>query len=361
MDSNHHSVCKGSYRGRQRWHVTIVTDWMVPPVGAVTMRRTLGATAGHSPTGSTGPFSRLGGIGSAGCGWADPAGTTRAWVTADLDPVHRSCRPDGQEAEVGTPEAVRSPDGPPRSAAWTRAQAANPSLVAGLTQELDRRVHDEDSLLDLMHRASAEAVRILSPTSSAGVTAQFDGDPFTAAHTDAAALLIDEGQYEQADGPCLRAMRTDASVVMTIDAVRDLWPEVADAARSVGVTSFRAEPLRVACRPVGSLNLYSDSAIGLDQVDADLLLVVADFLGQGLTDYSDIRPGELQGHLLRAFIQRRDLVSRAIGVLMAVHEIDAAGARQLLTGQAEQAGTNLASAARLMLAGRAGADGSPAP
>lgn len=243
---------------------------------------------------------------------------------------------------------------PPRSAAWTRAEAANPVLVADLTLELDRRVHDEDSLLDLMNRASSEAVRILTPTSSAGVTAQFAGDPFTAAYTDGAALLIDEGQYDQNDGPCLRAMRTGESVVMSLAAVSDAWPEVAEAARSVGVASFRAEPLHVAQRSVGSLNLYSDSAAGLGHVDADLLTVVTDFLGQGLTDFSVIYPGEVQAYLLRAVVYRRDLISQAVGVLMAQHATDPAQARLMLADRAEQAGTDLAAAAQQVVDDRAG-------
>ena len=257
---------------------------------------------------------------------------------------------------MDAPSTGGTPDIPPRSPAWTRAEAVNPGLVAGLTQELDRRVHDEDSLLDLMNRASAEAVRVLPPTSSAGVTAQFVGDPFTAAYTDAAALLIDEGQYEENDGPCLRAMRTDASVVMTLAAVSDAWPKVADAARSVGVASFRAEPLRVARRPVGSLNLYSDSAVGLGQVDADLLTVLTDFLGQGLTEFSAIYPGEVQAHLLRAVVYRRDLISQAVGMLMAQQGGDPGQARRVLADRAEQAGLDLASAARQIVDERAAPD-----
>jgi len=69
-----------------------------------------------------------------------------------------------------------------------------------------------NSLIDLMFRASHEAVRLVDDVDWAGVTAQFAGPAFTAASTDRRVMIVDEGQYGQGDGPCLQALRTDRPV-----------------------------------------------------------------------------------------------------------------------------------------------------
>src|ERR1700712_4950109 len=173
-----------------------------------------------------------------------------------------------------------------RSAALLRALAAHPEQMAQLIEELHRRVRDEDTLVDLMGRASREAVRLLTDVHWAGVTAQFAGAPFTAAHTDDRVLVVDEGQYEQHDGPCLRSMRTDRTVRMTDQQVRVLWPHLADVADRAGVRSFRAEPLHARDTAVGSLNLYSATPNGLADPDPDVLTVLTEYLDRGLADYS---------------------------------------------------------------------------
>src|SRR3954452_1159387 len=84
---------------------------------------------------------------------------------------------------------------------------SDPAQTAVLVQVLHRRVHDPETLLDLMGRVSREAVNILDGVRWAGVTAQLDGRPFTAAISDDRTLLIDHQQYKNNDGPCITAMR----------------------------------------------------------------------------------------------------------------------------------------------------------
>ena len=91
----------------------------------------------------------------------------------------------------------------------TEPAATNRIRMVELMLALHRRVHDEDSLLDLMHRTSREAVRMITDVHWAGVTAQFAGAPFTAANTDSRVLVVDEGQYGQGDGPCPPGIRLD--------------------------------------------------------------------------------------------------------------------------------------------------------
>jgi hypothetical protein len=209
------------------------------------------------------------------------------------------------------------------SAAFLRALAARPLQVAALVEELHRRVRDEDSLIDLMYRASHVAVRLVDDVDWAGVTAQFAGPAFTAASTDRRVMVVDEGQYGQGDGPCLQAMRTDRPVSMTSEQVADRWPVLASAIRDVGVRAFHAEPLHARDHPVGSLNLYCGTAGGLQDPDPDLLAVLTDYLDRGLTDYSAAQPGEPNAHHLQQALRARFTVNQAVGVLMASHGITA--------------------------------------
>ena len=103
------------------------------------------------------------------------------------------------DARFPAPDDHSRPDGPAdqdeggMSPAMLSALAAHPERMVDLIQSLGRRVRDEDGLLDLMGRASREAVRLIDDVHWAGVTAQFAGAPFTAAHTDETVLVVDEG------------------------------------------------------------------------------------------------------------------------------------------------------------------------
>jgi len=247
------------------------------------------------------------------------------------------------ELEAGRRMSDAQPHHPPGqqpvSERLLRALSAHPDRAADLVQALNGPVTDGASLLDLMNRASGEAVRLLPDVHWAGVTAQFGPDgPFTVGHSDQAVLLIDEHQYEQHDGPCLRAMRTDQAITMSLHEVQVCWPELAATARLVGVQSFAAQPLHVADRAVGSLNLYCATPVTMPDLDPDLLAVLIEYLGRGLTAYAQAQP-VATSQTLRAALADRAAMGLAIGVLAERYRCDPRHARQRLYEQARAAGT----------------------
>jgi hypothetical protein len=179
----------------------------------------------------------------------------------------------------------------------------------------------------------------------AGVTAQFAGSPFTAAHTDEKVLIVDEGQYGQGDGPCLTAMRQDREVAMTITEFRDRWPHLAHAADTAGVQAFLAEPLHARGRAVGSLNLYSAAADGLRTADRDVLTVLTGYLDRGLNDYSAAQPGETQARYIQESLRQHRQINHAIGILMATHDLTPDDAAALLQSHADRTGVPVHQAA----------------
>src|ERR1700712_3336047 len=236
------------------------------------------------------------------------------------------------------------PSDPPEegvvSPALLRALAAHPDLMADLIPALNVPIRSAEDLLDLMGRASREAVRLLTDVHWAGVTAQFpDEDPFTTAHTDDTVLIVDEYQYAQHDGPCLQAMRTDRRIRMNLTDVRARWPQLADGAQAAGVQSFLALPLHVRDQAVGSMNLYSADAQGFTDPDPDpdILAVLTEYLDRGLTTYTDQQATPLAA-TLRTAMAARTVIEQAVGGLMAANHINAAQARELLRKQAHSAG-----------------------
>lgn len=226
---------------------------------------------------------------------------------------------------------------PPPTPALLRSLAANPPVMADLISAMHRRVRDAPGLVDLMGRAAREAVRLLPGVHWAGVTAQFGGLPFTGTSTDRRVLVVDESQYSLDDGPCLRAMRSDTPVSMTMAEVTATWPALGAAASAAGIRSFLAVPLHVEGEPFGSLNLYSAEP-SADLVDPDVLTVLTEYLDRGLTDFSKLRLQTTTDAALRAAVAGWVVVDRAVGVLMDVHGFSADYARDVLSDQAEDWG-----------------------
>lgn len=249
----------------------------------------------------------------------------------------------------GIPDPPGSGDGDmPRSAAVMRAAAAHPADVDRLLSELRRPVSDGDSLIDLMHRCSKEAVRLLVGVDWAGVTAQFAGPAFTAAHTEHRVLIVDEGQYGQGDGPCLQAVRTGRRVRMSSEDVADRWPVLDKAVQAVGVRSFYAVPLHAEDHTVGCLNLYGGQP-GTLTPDPDLVTVLTEFLDCGLSDYAAAQPGGTAAALLQGVLRSGFELNQAVGVLMAVHGVNAGTARDLLDQRADEQDTSLIDAAHSVI------------
>ncbi len=244
-----------------------------------------------------------------------------------------------------------TPDAVEWSPALKRALAAHPVEIPLLMAELRGRVHDAATLLDLMARATRQAVRMIDDADWAGVTARFAGEPFTAAHTDDAVLVVDEGQYDQGDGPCLSAARGDHQVALLLAEVELRWPRVAAAAAQVGIRSFLAEPLHVRPVVVGSLNLYSRRRQGLRVPEPDLLIVLLDYLDRGLADFQAQHVDETAARTLVEVLRHRQLVNQAAGAVMARHDVGVQQAFSIIEDESRRRGVGIAAVAAGLIEG----------
>lgn len=160
-----------------------------------------------------------------------------------------------------------------------------------------------------------------------------------------------EAQYDQDDGPYLRGLRGGHPAEAQLDTSIN-WPGFRGEAHRWGLHSMVAVPLFTATGdPVASLDLWSRTAGGLSSLHAALVDLVDSHAV--LTDWVvpvgfDAGEGQLlEG--VRAALELRQVIHRAIGYLAAQHQLPAEEAFDQLRSDARAAGTDLAHIASRLL------------
>ncbi len=157
------------------------------------------------------------------------------------------------------------------------------------------------------------------------------------ASTDPGAQLLEAVQESTGRGPCVEALVEDHPVAVVDMLEDDRWPDLGTLLASNGVRAVLGMPVRVGGIAVGSLNVYSVEPRTWDQSDHSALATIEFLIERLLTGavFSE-RQGELIAQLQRA-LEVRVIVERAVGVLMAVEEIDAAAAFERVRQSARSA------------------------
>lgn len=198
------------------------------------------------------------------------------------------------------------------------------SLAAAAQQVLDpersRAVVDpaRNELVDAALRlVTALAQATIGGADGVSVSIAREGQLTTVAATDETIAEMDRDQYATGEGPCLSAAAE--GLVFHVDALADelRWPKFIPRAINDGIGSILSNPLVVATRPVGALNIYSKLPRGFGPRDQELASMLAaaasDMLAEGGFDVAD---AAVAARLLRA-LRTRAVISQAQGVVMA--------------------------------------------
>ncbi|MEP6463442.1 MAG: GAF and ANTAR domain-containing protein [Frankiaceae bacterium] len=195
------------------------------------------------------------------------------------------------------------------------------------------------------------ARRELPGCDAASITYLGDGGFTTLAADPELVRAVDEAQYAEGDGPCLRAVRGGHLAGERLDASVH-WPGFRGAAHRLGLRSVIAVPLFTAMGdPVASLNLWSRAAGGLRPLQAALVDLFGSYAA--LTDWAvpaGFDPGEaqlLEG--VRVALELRMVIHRAVGYLAVQHHVRPEEAFQQLCSDARAAGVDVAHTARRLL------------
>lgn len=170
-----------------------------------------------------------------------------------------------------------------------------------------------------------------------GITLVEAEGPGTAVATSAAALEVDNSQYDSATGgPCLEAYRRQQILRIDSTATDQRWPEFAATAARNGVGSTLSIPLVVAGDGLGALNIYCQREHGFTTADERLAAKLGSCASVALTNARGYwRTARLAGQLEEA-LSTHGVIEQAKGVLIAQHGGSAEQAAHLLAEVAQQ-------------------------
>jgi len=264
------------------------------------------------------------------------------------------------------------PDHSDTAGALRRVLAAQPDMLVRIITELHRPVVDDASLRYLLRRAIFLARECIDGAEWCSITTRLNRTTCAAAHTDRRAQLLDDGQRAQLlddgqraqllddgqralkEGPSLQAMRTGQVVAVDKAELACSWPSLAHVAADAGIYSVLAAPLPRAASSCGSLTLYS-SAAELVTVDSlDVITVLGQYLGRAIEQYATVHSAATQVAQLTQAIASRAPIEQAKGILMAVHQISAAEAFELLCQHSQNSNTKLRDLAAAFVAAQSG-------
>jgi transcriptional regulator with GAF, ATPase, and Fis domain len=129
---------------------------------------------------------------------------------------------------------------------------------ARAAHELQQLLLDTEDFTEFLNELSRYAVETVAPAMACGLTMQRDSKFVTVASSDDFARCLDEVQYSHDKGPCLTALRTATTVIVTDLATDDRWSEDYQAdAFAHGLAASISVPLDAGAELRGALNLYA--------------------------------------------------------------------------------------------------------
>lgn len=237
----------------------------------------------------------------------------------------------------------------PPSPAAAHRQASGPLTdilitLAG-TPDDDPRIA---AYLRTIAQLSADQVE---PVSYASITTRQDGAYTTVAASSELATAIDRAQYVDQAGPCLDALSGAAPVAVPDISTTMSWPGFRDTAFSLGLRASLSIPLFAGRgAPIAALNLYGHDPAAMSPLTA-AVWTAYDTPSLPAPDTGTLRrtgTADLVAGLVAA-LAVRDLIHRAIGVIIAAQRETPDGAYRSLRLRATEAGVSLAETATALI------------
>lgn len=133
--------------------------------------------------------------------------------------------------------------------------SVNGALVTRL-QDLLLDSHDVEVFLNHLVKLAQEVLSDVSPMHTA-VTLERHGQKTTVASSDDTAAELDEVQFGYGAGPCLHALRTGNTVLVSDVEHEHRWPEYCETMKAKGIRSILGIPLPLEVDAGAGLNCYS--------------------------------------------------------------------------------------------------------
>jgi GAF domain-containing protein len=195
-----------------------------------------------------------------------------------------------------------------------------------------------------------DSVQALFDVTGTGLMFIDDGQALRyVAASDEAGRVLEVAQEEHGVGPCVDALIHDA-VVRVEDITSDArYQAIASVVAARGVRAVLGVPVHIGGSAVGSLDAYSHKPTRWDDDDVDALTkfvhVIETIIGTALLT-------ERQSNVVEQLefaLENRVTIERAVGVLMARHNVEPVGAFNLLRNQARSQRRKVAALAQDVL------------
>jgi len=214
------------------------------------------------------------------------------------------------------------------------------SASADLSSDLARigSVPASNAVIDAALRlVTALASDTVEGADGVSVSLERHGRVATVASSNQTVQRMDDHQYETGEGPCLAAAAEGRWFHIEALAEENRWPAFVPLAIEEGIASILSTPLMVAERPLGALNIYSNTERAFGPHQQELAALFATQASQILADAAADVTDEQMAKRFAAALAAREVIAQAQGVLMARHNITAAGAAASLRRAARTA------------------------
>lgn len=187
-------------------------------------------------------------------------------------------------------------------------------------------------------------------------TVDADQQPVLEATTDDIAAYVDKIEWEVGEGPCRDAIVTQRFEWDADITILPAWPKLAERIlRETPVRGMIGYRIMVEGRKVGALNMFSDVPGAFTQEAADMGALLVSFASVALSAASQ---REEATSLREAMLSNRE-IGKAVGMLMATHNLTDEEAFQRLRAASNRLNTRLADiAAQVVAEHRTGRDDS---
>jgi transcriptional regulator with GAF, ATPase, and Fis domain len=157
---------------------------------------------------------------------------------------------------------------------------------------------------------------------------------------------IDDAQYGTMQGPCVTAATENRTVIAASMIEEDRWPDLGAEIAPIGVHSALSIPLTVSQQVIGTLNIYARQRDAFDAAAAARAEQYAEPAAAALQKACVARRARLLTDRLGAAVERRRIINRTVGLLMAQDGIEADEARAMLEATSGARGQQLETVAR---------------
>jgi GAF domain-containing protein len=219
-------------------------------------------------------------------------------------------------------------------------------VVAERVRALRATLPQDGDLLTGLQRVT-EATRTVLGVDGTGLTlAHEDGLPRWVAVSDAAMELLEQVQHDLGEGPCLLAYAEDRVVAVEDLRSERVWEQLAAVVAQLRVCGVLSVPVRLASKPVGTLNVYATQprAWSTEEVEAlgAFAVVTAELVRTGV----ELAVRDAEVAQLRAALTNRVWIEQAKGVLVATQGVTPDEAFQQLRTRARSSQRRVAALAQ---------------